>query len=173
MRRLLALLALLTLALPACATAQPAASRAPGVGQDNAEITIRIAVLPVLETLPLYVADREGYFAARNVKVEIVPFRAPLERDTALITGQVDAQYTDLMSAMLLNRDEPRTQVINAVIRSTPEQPRFFLLVSPQSNITSPSQLRNTDIAISRNTIIEYVADMLTQREGLRESEIR
>ncbi|MCJ7702035.1 MAG: hypothetical protein MUO62_10660, partial [Anaerolineales bacterium] len=59
------LLLLLVAALTACASQQDQASLEP--------VTIKIAALPVLDTLPMYVAESEGLFTKRNLEVEFVP----------------------------------------------------------------------------------------------------
>ena len=39
----------------------------------DATNTVRVARIPVLDTLPLFVAQQEGLFEKHNVKVEIIP----------------------------------------------------------------------------------------------------
>lgn len=48
-----------------------------------------------------------------------------------------------------------------------PEGGVFAILASPQSNITSVEDLQGKKVAISSNTIIEYVTDRMTAREGI------
>ena len=51
--------------LVACAPATEVATDAP--------VTLKIAVLPIIDTLPMYVAQQEGLFAKHGVNVEFVP----------------------------------------------------------------------------------------------------
>ena len=48
--------------------------------EETAEPDLRIGVLPVLNTLPLYVAQAAGYFDEAGVVVELVPFQSGLDR---------------------------------------------------------------------------------------------
>ncbi|HRQ24195.1 MAG TPA: ABC transporter substrate-binding protein, partial [Anaerolineales bacterium] len=36
-------------------------------------VTLKIAVLPIIDTLPMFVAQQEGLFAKHGVNVEFVP----------------------------------------------------------------------------------------------------
>ena len=66
--------------LSACAAGQKAAD----------DVTIRIAVLPILDALPIYVADQNGLFQNHNVKVELIPAGQAPERDQLITAGQAD-----------------------------------------------------------------------------------
>jgi len=43
-------------------------------------ITLKIAVLPIIDTLPLYVAQQNGFFAKHGVEIELVPVASAPER---------------------------------------------------------------------------------------------
>ncbi len=45
---------------------------------------LKFGVLPVVQALPLYVAQEKGLFEAEGIKVEVIPFRTALEKDMAL-----------------------------------------------------------------------------------------
>lgn len=55
----------------------------------------------------------------------------------------------------------------------TPQEGRFVLLGSPDSDFKTAQDLKNVQIAISENTIIEYVTDTLLTKEGLKKEEIQ
>ena len=40
-----------------------------------------MAVLPILDTLPMYVAQQEGLFEQNGVQVEFIPVASGAERD--------------------------------------------------------------------------------------------
>ena len=50
--------------------------------------TLKIAVLPIIDTLPMYVAEAEGLFAKHGVTVEFIPVASAPERDQLLAAGQ-------------------------------------------------------------------------------------
>ena len=52
--------------------------------------TVRIAALPVLDTLPIYVAEEEGLFENHNVVIEVIPAGSAPKRDELISSGQAD-----------------------------------------------------------------------------------
>ncbi len=82
---------------------------------------LRIAVLPILDTLPMYVAEAEGYFAEQGVAVEFVVAASAAERDQLLQAGQVDGIITDLVALALYNRVETRVIAVRYAMVPTPD----------------------------------------------------
>ena len=72
--------------------------------------TLRVAVLPILDALPMHVALAQGYFEEYNLNVELVPVTSAPERDTLMKTGQIDAMIDELVSVLFFNQNE--TQVV-------------------------------------------------------------
>lgn len=132
---------------------------------------LKVGVLPILDVLPLYVAEQEGFFTAEGLAVELVPFSSALERDVALQAGQIDAEVNDLISAVLLNKEDDRVRVVRTAMRATPQKAMFAILSSDQA-MRSAADLKGIKIGISSNSIIEYVVDRLLQSEGLSEPDI-
>ena len=48
--------------------------------------SLKIGLLQIEDSVPFYVAEKEGFFNQENVRVELVPFLSALERDSALMT---------------------------------------------------------------------------------------
>lgn len=134
---------------------------------------LKVGLLPIVDVLPMYVAEAEGYFKERNVDVELVLFPSALERDAALQAGQIDGQLNDLVSVALLNKDAERVQVVRLTYHGSPAKPMIAILASPNSGINGPADLKGKEIAISSNTVIEYVADRLLQSSGVSPSEVK
>ncbi|MFN2302537.1 MAG: MetQ/NlpA family ABC transporter substrate-binding protein, partial [Anaerolineales bacterium] len=134
--------------------------------------SLRIAVLPVLDVLPLYVAQAQGYFTDAGLEVELVPVNSAPERDQLMQAGQIDGMLNELESTILYNRDETRVQVIRFARIATSEYPLFRILSAPNSGIENVMGLREVPVAISDGTIIEYTTDRLLQNAGLTPDEI-
>jgi NitT/TauT family transport system substrate-binding protein len=129
--------------------------------------TLRIAVLPILDTLPLYVAEAEGYFAAHGITVELIPAASAAERDQLLQAGQIDGFITDLVALALYNRDAPQVVAVRYAMVPTVDFAQFRVLAAAQSGITSVEDLRGVPIGVSEGTVIEYVTHRLLEAEGL------
>jgi NitT/TauT family transport system substrate-binding protein len=155
------LIALFSLLLSAC---QPAAPAGP--------VTLRIAVLPILDALPMYVAQQEGFFTAHNVIVEFVPAGAAAERDQIILAGQADGMINDPISTLLYNKDSIQVQIVRFARTATTTFPQYRILASPQSGITRVDMLSGVPIGISEGTVIQYVNERLLTAEGLTSDQI-
>ena len=77
-----------------------------------AESSLKIAVIPVLDTLPMFVAQKQGLFKAHGVSVEFVPVASGAERDQLIVTGQADGMVNEVLSALLFNKDKTQVQIV-------------------------------------------------------------
>ena len=128
---------------------------------------LRIGVLPILDTLPLYVAEAEGYFAAQGIDVELIAVASAAERDQLLQARQIDGIITDLAALALYNRDKPQVVAVRYAMVPTEDFAQFRVLASAQSGITTVDGLRSVPIGVSEGTVIEYVTYRLLEAEGL------
>ncbi len=159
--RLFILAAVLSMLLGACQDAAPAGP-----------VTLRIAVLPILDALPMYVAQQEGFFTAHNIIVEFIPAGAAAERDQIILAGQADGMINDPISTLLYNKDSIQVQVVRFARTATNVFPQYRVLASAQSGITRVDQLSGVPIGISEGTVIQYVNERLLTAEGLAPEQI-
>lgn len=128
---------------------------------------LRLAVLPVLDTLPAHVARAQGYFAANGLQVELVPVGSAPERDQLLAAGQVDGVMNEILGPILNNRDGVQVQVVRLARTASAEFPLFRIVARRDSGIAEPADLAGRTLGISNGTVIEYVADRLLAAEGV------
>jgi NitT/TauT family transport system substrate-binding protein len=141
--------------------------------QQTAEpTTLRIVVLPILDALPMYVAQQEGYFEENGVNVEFIPASSAAERDQIMAAGQGDGMINDLISTLFYNQDDIQIQIVRFARTATPEFPQFRILASPDSDIKDVEDLKNVEIGISEGSVIEYTTDRLLEAEGFSTDEI-
>jgi len=137
------------------------------------ETTLKIVVIPVLDALPMYVAQKEGLFKSRGLNVEFIPVASGAERDQLIASGQADGMLNELLSTILFNKERIQVQVVRYARAATSDSPLFKILASAKSGITKPEQLKDVEIGISEGTIIAYITDRLLQKSGLKPSEIK
>jgi len=135
--------------------------------------TLKIAVLPIIDTLPMYVAQQEGLFAKHNVTVEFVPVASAPERDQILAAGQADGAINETLAVMAFNKQSVQMQVVRYALRPTEGHGHFFIIASGKSGITDVNGLKGVEIGVSQGTVIEYVTDRLLQAEGFTADEIK
>ncbi|MCX7707784.1 MAG: ABC transporter substrate-binding protein [Anaerolineae bacterium] len=133
---------------------------------------LKLALIPVLDTIPIFIAQQNGYFAEQGIEVETIPVKSPQERDVFIQTGQADGVLTDLQGVGLLNKETVKVKAVYTARRPFPDAPLFRILASPNADIKSPADLKGVPIGISNNTIIEYLTDRILAAEGLKPEEI-
>ncbi len=142
--------------------------------QSNAEpVTLKMAVLPIMDALPMYVAQEQGYFADENVTVEFVPVTSAPDRDQIINAGQADGMINEVVSTMFYNKSETQVVIVRFARRALPDYPHFYILASGQSGISSLEDLKGQEIGISEGTVIEYTTDRLLERSGFTPDEIQ
>jgi NitT/TauT family transport system substrate-binding protein len=135
--------------------------------------TLKIGLLPVLEALPIYVADAQGYFRSEGITVEYVPAASAAERDQLMQAGQIDGMINDLVSTVLYNKETQKIAVVRFARTATPDSAQYSILAAKGSGITKASDLKGVEVAISEGTVIAYVTDRLLQLEGLQPADIK
>jgi NitT/TauT family transport system substrate-binding protein len=133
---------------------------------------LRIGVLPVLEALPLYVADSQGYFADEGIQVELIPVSSAAERDQLMQAGQIDGMVNDLVSTVLYNQESVQIVIVRFARTATTAFPQYAILARAESGIETPDDLPGIPIGISEGTVIDYVTHRLLEAEGLAPTEI-
>jgi len=165
--------ALVTLA--ACSPAvTPSAAPVTQAPEMPAEpVKLRIATLPILDILPMLVAQQEGLFEKHGVTAEFIPAASAAERDQIFAAGQADGMVNDGVSTLFYNKDQPQIQVVRLARSATSTSPQYMILASAQSGIDSVDGLKGVEIGISQGTVIEYITDRLLQAAGLSPEEIK
>jgi len=132
---------------------------------------LRIGVLPVLNTLPIFVAEQAGFYEEVGVTVAIVPVESARDRAIAQQAGEIDVANSDVVGTALQVNGGHDVRIVRHDT-FTPDY-RFFSIVtgatSGISNIeglTAALAADEAEIAISQNTIIEYLATTMLRGAG-------
>lgn len=165
---LICLAALFAVALMACGSS---ATTAPEVAAEP--VALKIAVLPVLDALPMYVAQQAGLFAANGVVVEFIPVPSAPERDQVVSSGQADGMINEAVSTLFYNREATRLQIVRYARTATADTALFRILSPGNSGITIPEELKGVEIGVSQGTVIEYLTERLLEQENFSADEIK
>jgi len=68
-----------------------------------APVTMKIALLPIVENLPLYVAQQQKLFEKQSIAVEFIPVASAAERDQVFAAGQADGMINEIVATLLYN----------------------------------------------------------------------
>jgi NitT/TauT family transport system substrate-binding protein len=170
----LGLAMLLTACTPAAAIPETQAPEAEPAAQVQKEaVTLKIAVLPIIDALPMFVAEEEGLFAKHGVSVEFIPVASAPERDQILAAGQADGTINETLAVMLFNKESIQMQAVRYALRPAEGHGHFFIIASGKSGITSVDELKGVEIGVSQGTVIEYATERILQAEGFSADEIK
>lgn len=160
-----ALIVLLVGLLAACST--------PASPTPAQPVLLRIGVLPITDVVPFYIAQQQGYFLKQGVAVELVPASSAAERDQMMSTSQIDGQLNDLVSTVLFNAQTPKIKIVRIARIAFKNAPEYWILTPKDSPIKTAADLKGKEIAISQNSVIEYVTQRLLESEGLNAADIK
>lgn len=127
---------------------------------------LTIGLMPDTDSIPFIIAAERGYFAEEGVEVELVPFKSAMERDAALQSGNLDGAVSDLLAVIFA-----RSGGFSLHATSYTDG-NYNLIAGGNAGISSAADLHGKEIAISRNTIIEYVTDEILAVNGMGEQDV-
>lgn len=142
-------------------------------GKEQAPLKIKLGMLPIADNLPFWVAEEKGYFKEAGLDVELVPFPSALERDSAFAAKQIDGAVGDLLAVAAMQNSGTKVKAVAVAQGITPGENRFGILSAPNSGIKKVVQLKNVPIAMSLNTINEFITDGLLLSAGFNQDEIK
>ncbi len=134
--------------------------------------SLTVALLPIPDVLPFHLAQENGYFTAEGITVEALPVASALDRDQLMQAGQLDAMLTELATTANFNRNGVRIKIVCIARSPIAGSSLFRILSAPGSGIITASDLAGVPVAVSKNTVIEYVTDRLLTARGLGPKEI-
>ena len=134
---------------------------------------LRLGILPVIDTLPLIVAEEKGFFRQEGINVQLINFNSALERDAALKGCGLDGYFGDLLNTILLNAGGEDLRIITTSYHTNPDHRMFALLASPRSGIRNIQQTMDEPVAISTASIIEYLLDEIMAKEHIPSDHVK
>jgi NitT/TauT family transport system substrate-binding protein len=128
---------------------------------------LRFGTLPVLQAMPLFVAAEKGLFAGAGVEVDLIPFQSAMEKDVALSTGEIDGYFGDLLTPLVLAANGISLRMVATCFQTPEDRPMFALLAAPRTEGRPLEALAAEGVAISSNTIIDYITSRLLEGRGM------
>lgn len=119
---------------------------------------VRIGVLPVIDTLPLYAAQEQGLFEKAGVKVKLVPFNSAAECIEAFKAHEIDGFFGDMIKTLILKGSGQDVKVVTTV-HHTSDRRMFALLAPPGEGEMGLEDIGGMKVATSTGTIAEYLLD--------------
>ena len=133
---------------------------------------LKIGLLYTGDSYPIYHAKVKDYFKKHNVSVSIIDFMSAMERDHALQAGAIDGANGDLIGSSLMYNTHQNVQVVALTLGDMHNLRRVGILVS-DPKVQSPKDLIGKSVAISPNTIIEYLLDRMLLKAGIEPEKVK
>ena len=128
---------------------------------------LTLGMMPTLDGLPFHIAKTQGIYDSLGLDLTILSFNSANDRDAAFQTRKIDGMITDYPSAVALQAIHHTD--LGFILKN---DGYFCFIVSKESNINQLEQLKEKNIAVSRNTVIEYATDQLLSKAGIKHAEI-
>ena len=154
----LAMTAVMTASMVACG------SKKEEVQTEKTKLTV--GVMGSIDAVPLVIAEQNGYFEEEGVDLDLQIFKAANDRDAALQAGELDGVLCDETAISIYQNSDIDMKITGTTNGS------WTLVAGKDSGITSLSDLKGKKVGISKNTMIEYLADDIALSNGLEVSDI-
>ncbi len=140
-------------------------SKDSGSGAAESGDALVVGTMPDVDSIPLVIAEEKGFFKEEGVNVVLRPFKSAMDRDSALQSGNLDGAISDLLAAAFQKEGGFDVKATSATAGS------YKLVAGKSEAISTASDLKDKDVALSKNTIIEYVTDRIAGEAKLKEGD--
>jgi NitT/TauT family transport system substrate-binding protein len=131
----------------------------------------KFGTIPVLQSLPLFVAAEKGFFKEQGLNVDIVLFNSAMEKDIAFTSGQIAGYFGDIMPPTVLVANGTKIKMVAVNFNTTADRRMFAVLASSKAKEQDLASIARAGIATGSNTIAEYlIIRLLTEKKVPRES---
>lgn len=127
---------------------------------------LTIGLMPDVDSIPFIIAQEKGFFKEEGLTVTLKPFKSAVDRDSALQSGNLDGAISDMLAETFAKAGGFDTVITSLTTGS------YKLVINKDETAATIQDLKGKDVAISKNTIIEYVTDRVTAEGGLQPNDV-
>ena len=134
---------------------------------ETTELTkLSFGVMSSIDVVPLIIAQDQGYFTEEGIDLDLQVFAAAKDRDAALQAGELDGVLCDEVAISIYQNSDINMQITGTTNGS------WTLVATPESGISTLADLKGKSMAISENTMIDYLSDYLAISNGMTVADI-
>lgn len=127
---------------------------------------LKVAVMPTLDCLPMYVAEYHQLFDTLNGGVRLKHFMAQIDCDTAMERHRVEGTVTDLVRALRMTKRGIPLRYVAAT------NTYWQLITNRHSRVHQLKQLDDKMIAMARFSVTDMLSDLIVDSLKLREDHV-
>jgi len=124
-------------------------------------MALKVAVMPTLDCLPLFVAQQADLFAQQGLDVRLMEYQAQMDQDTAVERGHVEGLATDSVRAEWLRRKGVALQTVGQTSL------KWQLISNKTARIKLLVQLDDKMVAMTRYSATDSLAKMAVKKARL------
>ncbi len=143
---------------------EAAENRREAMRKDSA--ALKVAVLPTLDCLPLYVAEYYQLFDTINGGVRLKRFTAQMDCDTAMERGRVEGTVTDLVRAIRMQQRGTKLRYV------TVTNAYWQLITNRNARIHQLKQLDDKMVAMTRFSFTDMLTDRVVDSVKLKDERV-
>lgn len=132
----------------------------------NQDVVLKIGLMPDIDSIPFIIAEKQGFFKEEGVNVEFQHFKSAMDRDSALQSGNLDGNVSDMLAAGFAKDGGFDVKITSAT------NGNYCLIAGTNNTATNISDMKGQNISISKNTIIEFVLDEILTQNNMTEADI-
>ena len=127
---------------------------------------LKIAVMPTLDCLPLYVAREYKWFCDGKTDIRLKYFDSQIDCDTAILNGRVEGAVSDLVRVARMNKSgaKVKPQIATAAYGQ--------LFTNRNSRIRQLNQLDDKMVAMTRYSVTDMLADHVVDSAKLKSERV-
>ena len=127
---------------------------------------LKVAVMPTLDCLPLYVAEYHQLFDTLRGGVRLKYFTAQMDCDTAMERGRVEGTVTDLVRAMRMDKRGTKIRYVATT------NAYWQLITNRNARVRQLKQLDDKMVAMTRYSITDMLTDRAIDSVKLKEDRV-
>lgn len=158
-------LCIFSVLLTACGSSTSDNSSASSDKQASGE-TLKIGLMPDIDSIPFIIAQEKGYFKEEGVNVELQQFKSAMDRDSALQSGNLDSGVSDMLAAGFAKAGGFDVKITSST------NGNYCLIAGTANSAQNLADMKGQNISVSKNTIIEFVLDQMLAQNNMSETDI-
>jgi NitT/TauT family transport system substrate-binding protein len=160
---------LITIAAVVAATAGCGSSNTSSSGGATPGVDkIKVGVIPIVDVAPIYLGQKQGFFAHRNIDLTLAPAQGGAAIVPAVVSGQYQFGFSNVVSLMLAqSRNVPVKAVANGNNATADPKKDFGMLVVKDPAITSAKDLAGKTVATNTlKNIVDTSVKQIVKADG-------
>ena len=127
---------------------------------------LKIAVMPTLDCLPLFVARQYKWFCDGKTDIRLKYYSSQIDCDTAILNGRVEGAVSDLVRVARMN-------ILGTKIKAQIATGAYWqLLTNRNSRIKELKQLDDKMVAMTRYSVTDMLADFVVDSAKLKREKV-